>query len=70
MVACGHRLSEYEDRLDLIRYRFSVLINDLPSRAQVLKWYLEMNHGGTPHSVNEMERVQVLLREELAGGRR
>lgn len=43
---------------------FKFHINDLPNRAAVLKWYLELNAGGIVHSDEELERVRGLLAEE------
>ena len=39
----------------------SVYINNLKTRKDVLKWYIEMNSGGTPHTKEELERVKQLL---------
>jgi uncharacterized protein with ParB-like and HNH nuclease domain len=39
-------------------------INNLKTREEVLKWYLQMNSGGTPHSAIELARVQLLLEAE------
>ena len=47
-------------------YSFRVLINNLPTRAAVLQWYLELNGGGTPHSPEELARVRDLLSTESA----
>lgn len=66
LPAFGHRYSEYEDRLRLTDARFKVNINNLPTRAAVLRWYLELNSGGTPHSDEEIARVQALLDAEKA----
>ena len=35
------------------------------TRADVLKWYLDFNAGGTPHSLAEIEKVRELLRKEI-----
>jgi hypothetical protein len=45
---------------------FRININNLPTRAAVLKWYLEMNAGGTPHSASEIARVTALYEAEVA----
>lgn len=39
-------------------------INGLTKRADVLRWYIEMNSGGTPHSKKEIQRVTDLLKQE------
>ncbi|MDU4051136.1 MAG: DUF262 domain-containing protein [Clostridium perfringens] len=59
----GHYLNEYEDK-DIFLRRINSLrfnINDLPKKKDVLKWYLEMNTGGTPHSKEEINRVTNML---------
>jgi hypothetical protein len=45
-------------------YNFIFYINDLDSRAEVLKWYLELNSGGVVHSQEELDRVRILLSKE------
>lgn len=62
----GSYYSEFEDKLDITKYRFSVMINDLPTRSAVLKWYLEINSGGVVHSDDELSRVRGMLDDELA----
>lgn len=39
-------------------------VNDLQTRTEVLRWYIEMNSGGVVHSDEEIERVKELLRQE------
>lgn len=39
-------------------------VNDLNTRAEVLRWYLEMNTGGTPHTDSEIQKVQDMLNTE------
>lgn len=56
----GSRYSEYEDRLPL-QARFTWHVNDLATRAEVLRWYLEINFAGTPHTPEELARVEALL---------
>ncbi|MDI3411736.1 DUF262 domain-containing protein [Bacillus sonorensis] len=63
----GHFLSEYEDSLsNLIALEF--VINDLPTKKDVLKWYIELNTGGTVHSEEEIARVKNMLNELEAAG--
>lgn len=57
-------LSEYEDKLDTITHGFDVYVNDLKDRHEVLKWYLDMNTGGTVHTDNEIEKVRELIEKE------
>lgn len=43
---------------------FNIRVCDLPTRREVLHWYLSLNSGGTDHTVDEIERVRQLLEEE------
>jgi len=36
-------------------------VNNLSKEVDVLKWYLEMNSGGTPHTQNELNRVKDMI---------
>lgn len=57
----GHTIHAFEGHVPT-DIRFKVVINDLRSRAHVLRWYLELNSGGTPHTPEEIARVRDLLR--------
>jgi hypothetical protein len=39
-------------------------INDLKTRKEVLKWYLEFNSGGTVHTEAELDKVRKMIEEE------
>lgn len=39
-------------------------VNNLKTRDAVLRWYLEMNSGGTPHTKTELEKVRKMIEEE------
>ena len=43
---------------------FRFCINNLKTKAEVLKWYLELNAGGTIHTEDELNHVKMLLKEE------
>lgn len=61
----GHVYRDFTDRPDLgggFRWR----VFALPTRADVLRYYLAMNAGGTPHSPKEIERVRRLLAAEAS----
>lgn len=61
----GHYINEYEDTRYLrMNTDIRININDLPTRANVLEWYLQTNSGGTPHTKEEIERVKQLLEKE------
>jgi hypothetical protein len=59
----GNRRSDF-DVVDPIEASFRIAVNELPTRADVLRWYLEINAGGTPHTIDELDRVRALLAEE------
>lgn len=40
-------------------------VHSMPTRADVLRWYLGMNNGGAVHSKSEIKRVKALLADEL-----
>ncbi len=46
-------------KVDLI-----ININNLKTEKEVLKWYLELNSGGTPHTEKEIERVRKLYNDK------
>lgn len=60
----GHYLSEFEDRLRMSNVMFSININDLKTREEVLRWYLESNSGGTPHTKEELDKVREMIEKE------
>lgn len=62
----GHVRSDIEGRLSM-NAQFIFNVNDLKTRAAVLKWYLEMNTGGTPHTPDEISKVKAMLTNENKG---
>lgn len=60
----GHFYKEFDRKSfrNLNGLRFYV--NNLKSRAEVLRWYLDLNTGGTPHTSKEIEKVQSMLEAE------
>lgn len=57
----GSFFNEYTDKRRLGLNTIRVHINDLKTKDEVLRWYLEMNSGGTPHTKRELARVKNLL---------
>ncbi len=53
------------DLLGLDGAYFRLHVNDLPTRADYLRWYIELNTGGTPHTESEISRVRWMLEDEL-----
>lgn len=46
--------------------RMEIRYVQLPTRAEVLHFYLRLNRGGTPHSDDEIKRVRAMLAQERA----
>jgi len=64
--AFGRGYGEYEGSISVTGARVEVHVNQLRTREEVLRWYLELNSGGIAHSDEEIERVRALLEEERA----
>lgn len=58
--AFGCLYKDFEGRLRG-KHDMKINVNDLPTKKDVLQWYLEMNTGGTVHSEAEIEKVKRLL---------
>ena len=65
IVFDNYRYSDM-DRRTVVRCNldFVVQIASLKKRRDVLNWYLMINAGGTPHTVEELGRVRALLAAE------
>ena len=59
----GHICSDFEDKLPFSA-GFKFHINDLPTYADVLQWYIDLNAGGVAHTSEEIEKVRKLLDAE------
>ena len=57
----------YRDFEDRIPFFVGLLwhVNDLKTRAEVLRWYLDLNTGGTIHTKKELDKVRALLAKEV-----
>lgn len=62
----GHKRSEIEGNLRMGDAVFTVHINNLRTKAEVLQWYLDLNSGGTVHAPEEILRVTEMLEDERA----
>lgn len=60
--AFGQYAKDYDD-LIMADVMFSFYVNDLKSKKDVLIWYLEMNSGGTPHTKEELKKVEEMINE-------
>jgi hypothetical protein len=59
LKAFGLYYNEFEGNLTLAT-EFIFNIAKLPTKKDVIQWYLDFNTGGTPHSKKEIERVKAL----------
>ncbi len=59
----GYFFEEYEDRTQLrdVKHGIKWHVNDLETRDDVLRWYVDLNRGGTVHSDEEIDRVRGLI---------
>lgn len=64
--AFGSYFRQYTDEIPCMWKTFYVHVNTLRTRAQVLKWYIEMNEGGVVHTKKEIQKARDLLEIELA----
>lgn len=64
--AFGCYCKEFEDSLHpTVDFIFHV--NSLPTRKEVLQWYLDLNSGGVVHTEEELNHVRKLLSKEING---
>jgi hypothetical protein len=59
--AFGQYRNEYTNKYILSHACFDFHISKVQTRKEVLRWYLLMNTGGTPHSKEEIDKVKSLF---------
>lgn len=59
----GHRRSDIKGSLHPLIASFRCRVVSLSTKAEVLRLYLNINAGGTPHTQEELERVRRMLSE-------
>lgn len=59
----GQYYHEFGGKPNAMNHCMIVHVNNLKTKREVLKWYIEMNSGGTPHSKEEIERVQAMMKQ-------
>jgi len=59
----GYTRYQFSDRLHASS-TVQIAINDLPTRKEVLQWYLDLNDGGVAHTSEEIDKVRKLLKKE------
>ena len=55
---------DFEDEPDFTDYSLLFNVNNLQTKKEVLKWYLELNSGGVIHTEEELNRVRKMLENE------
>jgi len=65
--AFGTLLRDYEDSLNQLEAYFDIYVNDLKTYRDVVRWYIEMNTGGTPHTDEEIAKAVDLLEQAPKG---
>lgn len=60
--AYGIFYKDFEDKLHSLYPNFIFFINDLANYKDVLKWYVQLNSGGTPHTQTEIEKVKNMIK--------
>lgn len=58
----GHRLDEYTGELRIVQSRFVWRVVECKTPEDILRLYLNINGGGTPHTQDELDRVRVMLK--------
>ena len=53
----------YAKEFDMIPNNVVFIVNDLPNRELVLKWYLQMNKGNVAHTKEELDKVERMIEE-------
>lgn len=61
----GSYYREFTDHMGLTYAGVKLNVNTLPTRADVLRWYIQMNRGGTPHTKEEIAKAEALLAAEV-----
>lgn len=64
--AFGHYVHEYGDKLPFHTPSLAWRVNELRTKAEVLRWYLQLNSGGVVHTEEELARVRGMLDAERA----
>lgn len=59
--AFGTLYKDFEDEPRLVGNTIHVNVNNLKTKKEVLTWYVEMNSGGTPHSDEEINRINKMI---------
>jgi len=67
--AFGKCFAEFTDRLPFVDCTFRFQVCKLETRDEILRLYLNINAGGTPHTKAEINKVRAMLAAQGGGGR-
>ena len=60
----GNYLNDFEDEDNILRmHPIKFNVNNLQTKRDIIKWYIDYNSAGTYHSKEEIDRVKKLLEE-------
>lgn len=57
---------KYNEEINIEYVSVRLTINDLVDRADMLKWYLEMNEGQVAHTQDELDKVRDMMKKEYS----
>lgn len=55
----------YSNEFEVLGTNIEIMINNLPTKEKVLEWYLQINKGQVAHTKEEIEKVEIMLKNEL-----
>lgn len=55
----------YKDYTGWVTGKLQLVVGAFEKKSDVLKWYLEINAKGTPHTDEELDRVKAMLQAEI-----
>jgi hypothetical protein len=65
LEAFGCKLHDFSDKLPaMCGPDFVFHVNSLPTKSEVLRWYLQLNSGGVVRTSEELDKVRALLKKE------
>lgn len=60
----GHFLSDFEDKINRVNnICFNINVLKVNNKAELLKVYIDMNSGGSPHNPTEIARIEKMMAE-------
>ena len=61
LAVFGRTLSQWSGSIRMVQGRFRFRVLSLKTREEVLRLYLSINAGGTPHTAEELAKVRAML---------